>query len=77
MWEIAKIISVNVFAYLGNAMPPSEYKRRYFESTIILWCLRWYNSTGLSYANVSDMVTITKLSNRDAKLTTPLLSLDG
>ncbi|CDH04399.1 hypothetical protein XBO1_1250002 [Xenorhabdus bovienii str. oregonense] len=34
----------------------SEPKWKPFAPTIILWCLRWYGSTPLSYANVSDML---------------------
>lgn len=37
-------------------MPPNEFKWKYFALTIILWCLRWYVSTPLSYANVSDIL---------------------
>lgn len=37
-------------------MPPNEFKWKHFAPTIILWCLRWYGSTPLSYANVSDML---------------------
>lgn len=37
-------------------MPPNEFKWKHFALTIILWCLRWYGSTPLSYANVSDML---------------------
>lgn len=37
-------------------MPLNEFKWKHFAPTIILWCLRWYGSTPLSYANVSDML---------------------
>lgn len=37
-------------------MLPNEFKWEHFAPTIILWCLRWYGSTSLSYANVSDML---------------------
>lgn len=37
-------------------MPPNEFKWKHFAPTIILWCLRWYGSTPLSYVNVSDML---------------------
>ena len=37
-------------------MPSNEFKWKHFAPTIILWCLRWYGSTPLSYANVSDML---------------------
>ncbi len=37
-------------------MSPNEFKWKHFAPTIILWCLRWYGSTPLSYANVSDML---------------------
>lgn len=37
-------------------MSANEFKWKHFAPTIILWCLRWYGSTPLSYANVSDML---------------------
>lgn len=43
-------------------MPPNEFKRKYFAPTIILWCLRWYGSTPLSYANVSDVLAEREIS---------------
>ena len=41
---------------LGNVIPVNEFKWKHFAPTIILWCLRWYGSIPLSYANVSDML---------------------
>ena len=37
-------------------MPPNEFKWKHFAPTSILWCLRWYGATPLSYANVSYML---------------------
>nr|UNJ79696.1 Mobile element protein [Morganella morganii] len=37
-------------------MPPNEFKWKHFAPMLILWCLRWYGSTLLSYVNVSDML---------------------
>jgi len=37
-------------------MVPGDLKWKHFAPTIILWCLRWYGSTPLSYANISDML---------------------
>lgn len=37
-------------------MPSNEFKWKHFAPTIILWSLRWYGSTPLSYAHVSDML---------------------
>ena len=34
----------------------SEFKWKHFAPEIILWCLRWYGSTPMSYANLSDML---------------------
>ncbi len=34
----------------------SELKWKHFAPEIILWCLRWYGSTPMSYANLSDML---------------------
>ncbi|HGI5215308.1 TPA: IS6 family transposase [Providencia alcalifaciens] len=38
-------------------MPPNEFKWKHFAPPIIIWCLRWYGSTTLGYANVSDTLT--------------------
>ncbi len=32
------------------------FKWKHFAPEIILWCLRWYDSTPMSYANISDML---------------------
>ena len=37
-------------------MVSTDSKWKHFAPTIILWCLRWYGSTPLSYAHVSDML---------------------
>ncbi|WP_375321072.1 IS6 family transposase [Aliivibrio logei] len=37
-------------------MTNSEFKWKYFAPEIILWCLRWYGSTPMSYANLSDIL---------------------
>ncbi|MGX9522770.1 IS6 family transposase [Vibrio mediterranei] len=37
-------------------MTNPEFKWKYFAPEIILWCLRWYGSTPMSYANLSDML---------------------
>ncbi|ETO41150.1 hypothetical protein X965_13145, partial [Morganella sp. EGD-HP17] len=37
-------------------MVPDDFKWKHFAPAIILWCLRWYGSTPLSYAHVSDML---------------------
>ncbi len=37
-------------------MTNSEFKWKHFAPEIILWCLRWYGSTPMSYANLSDML---------------------
>lgn len=37
-------------------MVSTDFKWKHFAPTIILWCLRWYGSTPLSYAHVSDML---------------------
>ena len=37
-------------------MVSTNFKWKHFAPTIILWCLRWYGSTPLSYAHVSDML---------------------
>lgn len=34
----------------------NEFKWKHFAPEIILWCIRWYGSTPLSYANLSDML---------------------
>jgi transposase-like protein len=33
-----------------------EFKWKHFTPEIILWCLRWYGSTTLSYANLNNML---------------------
>ncbi|WP_305812742.1 IS6 family transposase [Photobacterium leiognathi] len=33
-----------------------EFKWKHFAPEIIFWCLRWYGSTPMSYANISDML---------------------
>lgn len=37
-------------------MANNEFKWKHFAPEIILWCLRWYGSTPMSYANLSDML---------------------
>ncbi|MEZ8657224.1 IS6 family transposase, partial [Vibrio splendidus] len=37
-------------------MTNREFKWKHFAPEIILWCLRWYGSTPMSYANLSDML---------------------
>ena len=37
-------------------MANNEFKWKHFAPEIILWSLRWYGSTPMSYANVSDML---------------------
>lgn len=37
-------------------MAPDDFKWKHFAPAIILWYLRWYGSTPLSYAHVSDML---------------------
>ncbi|PSU85253.1 IS6 family transposase [Photobacterium kishitanii] len=37
-------------------MANPEFKWKHFTPEIILWCLRWYGSTPMSYANLSDML---------------------
>ena len=37
-------------------MTQSEFKWKHFAPEIILWSLRWYGTTALSYAHVSDML---------------------
>ncbi|CNB53778.1 IS6 family transposase [Yersinia intermedia] len=37
-------------------MTPGDFKWKHFAPEIILWCLLWYGSTPMSYANVSDML---------------------
>lgn len=37
-------------------MVPDDFKWKHFAPAIILLCLRWYGSTPLSYAHVSDML---------------------
>ena len=32
------------------------FKWKHFAPEIILWCLCWYGSTQMSYANISDML---------------------
>ncbi len=38
-------------------MAKSEFKWRHFTLECILWCDRWYSSTSMSYANLSDMLS--------------------
>ncbi len=33
-----------------------DFKWKHFVPEIILWCLRWYGSTPISYADFSDML---------------------
>jgi transposase-like protein len=37
-------------------MTNPEFKWKHFAPEIIHWCLRWYGSTPMSYANLSDML---------------------
>ncbi len=37
-------------------MTNPEFKWKHFAPEIILWCLHWYGSTPMSYANLSDML---------------------
>ena len=37
-------------------MERNEFKWKHFAPEIILWCVRWYGSTPMSYANLSDML---------------------
>ena len=37
-------------------MANHEFKWKHFAPEIILWCLRWYGSTPMSYANISDIL---------------------
>ncbi|ATF08602.1 Mobile element protein [Candidatus Enterovibrio altilux] len=37
-------------------MTNPAFKWKHFAPEIILWCLRWYGSTPMSYANLSDML---------------------
>lgn len=37
-------------------MANHEFKWKHFAPEIIFWCLRWYGSTPMSYANISDML---------------------
>ena len=37
-------------------MAKSEFKWRHFTPELILWCVRWYGTTAMSYANLSDML---------------------
>ena len=37
-------------------MTNPEFKWKHFAPEIILWCLRWYGSTPMSYVNLSDML---------------------
>lgn len=37
-------------------MTNPDFKWKHFTLEIILWCLRWYGSTPMSYANLSDML---------------------
>jgi transposase-like protein len=37
-------------------MTNPDFKWKHFAPEIILWCLRWYGSTPMSYANLGDML---------------------
>ncbi|PCS23028.1 Mobile element protein [Candidatus Enterovibrio escicola] len=37
-------------------MTNPAFKWKHFAPEIILWCLCWYGSTPMSYANLSDML---------------------
>ena len=37
-------------------MTNPDFKWKHFAPEVILWCLRWYGSTPMSYANLSDML---------------------
>ncbi len=37
-------------------MTNPEFKWKHFAPEVILWCLRWYGSTPMSYVNLSDML---------------------
>ncbi|GAD75315.1 hypothetical protein VAZ01S_023_00815 [Vibrio azureus NBRC 104587] len=37
-------------------MAKSEFTWRHFILELILWCVRWYGTTAMSYANLSDML---------------------
>lgn len=37
-------------------MKSLEFKWKHFAPDVILWCLRWYGSTPMSYANLSEML---------------------
>lgn len=37
-------------------MKKPEFKWKHFAPEVILWCLRWYGLTHMSYANLSDML---------------------
>lgn len=43
-------------------MVPNDFKWEHFAPTIILWCLRWYGPTPLSYANISGMLAESRIS---------------
>lgn len=43
-------------------MTPGDFKWKHFAPEIILWGLRWYGSTPMSYANVSDMLAECEIS---------------
>jgi transposase-like protein len=34
----------------------SLFKRRHFDSSIIIWCIRWYITYKLSYRDLKDMM---------------------
>ena len=43
-------------------MTNPEFKWKHFAPEITLWCLRWYGSTPMSYANLSDMLAVRGIS---------------
>lgn len=50
---------ISLSGTLGTAAVNSmnnEFKWKHFAPEIILWCIRWYGSTPMSYANLSDML---------------------
>lgn len=57
---VAKIQSrLSITSFLSNLvtqMASLEFKWKHFAPEIILWCLPWYGSTPMSYANLSDML---------------------
>ncbi len=43
-------------------MANHEFKWKHFAPEIILWCLRWYGSIPMSYANIRDMLAEQRIS---------------